>query len=73
MMPPHIIIPDRIAEAASTRGAAENRSLQAQIEYWIRLGKTIEDNPELPIQFIRESLLALDKVEAGNKEEYKFG
>jgi hypothetical protein len=43
-----------------------------QIEYWARLGK-VEDNPELPLQFIKETLLAAQEAKAGMLTPYEFG
>lgn len=37
---------------------AEFRSIPHQIEFWASLGKCALDNPDLPIEFIRETLLS---------------
>jgi len=44
-----------------------------QIEHWARLGKAVEDNPELPVQFIKDTLLAVEEAKAGPLAEYRFG
>jgi hypothetical protein len=36
----------------------ECRSVPQQIEYWARLGKCALDNPDLPIEFVRDVLIS---------------
>jgi hypothetical protein len=64
---------DELIEIAKPRAAAEHRSVPKQIEYWARLGKACEDNPELPLQFIKDTLLALQEAKAGQLTPYQFG
>ena len=64
---------DELIEIAKPHAAAEHRSVPKQIEYWARLGKAVEDNPELPLQFIKDTLLALQEAKAGQLSAYKFG
>ncbi|MDB5774615.1 MAG: hypothetical protein JWP38_748 [Herbaspirillum sp.] len=64
---------DELIDLARPHAAAEHRSMPKQIEYWTRLGKAVEDNPELPIQFIKDTLLAAAGANAGQISEYKFG
>ena len=70
-------IPIRIDESiyneAKKVASAEFRSIPNQIEYWAKLGKCALDNPDLPIEFIKDVLLSklLDKslAESFNFEE----
>lgn len=62
---------DELIDLAKPHAAAEHRSIPKQIEYWARLGKAVEDNPELPIQFIKNTLLAVAEADAGQLSEYK--
>ena len=64
---------DELINLAKPHAAAEHRSVPKQIEYWARLGKAVEDNPELPLQFIKDTLLAIAETNAGQLSEYKFG
>ena len=64
---------DELINLAKPHAAAEHRSVPKQIEYWARLGKAVEDNPELPLQFIKDTLLAIAEANAGQLSEYKFG
>ncbi|MGN0913004.1 MAG: hypothetical protein ACI4OE_06900 [Alphaproteobacteria bacterium] len=62
---------DLIKEAA--RYAKVNlRSLPKQIEYWAMLGRCAEDNPDLPLEFIKECLLAKEDIVQGNVSEFSF-
>ena len=63
---------DELIDLAKPRAAAEHRSVPQQIEYWARLGKAVEDNPELPFQFIKDTLLGIAEANAGQLSEYKF-
>lgn len=63
---------DELIEIAKPHAAAEHRSVPKQIEYWARLGKAVEENPELPLQFIKDTLLAVAEANAGQLAEYKF-
>lgn len=72
-MPITLKLSDDLVEMAKLHAAAEHRSVPKQIEYWARLGKAVEDNSELPFQFIKDSLLALQEVKTGQLAAYKFG
>lgn len=48
---------DLVAEA-KRYGTLNHRSLPKQIEYWSRMGKIAEENPDLPFSMIRDILLA---------------
>lgn len=64
---------DELVDMAKPRAAAEHRSVPKQIEYWARLGKAVEDNPDLPVQFIKSTLVAAAEADAGQLSEYRFG
>lgn len=55
-------IPIRIDEViyneAKKVARSEFRSIPNQIEYWANLGKCALDNPDLPIEFIRDILMS---------------
>lgn len=61
-----------LIEDARHHGSVLKRSIPKQIEYWSRIGKIAEENPDLPYSFIKDILLA--KKEAGEKKlkPYKF-
>ena len=64
---------DELVEMAKPHAAAEHRSVPKQIEYWARLGKAVDDNPGLPVQFIKDTLLAAQEAKAGQLSPYQFG
>jgi len=64
---------DELIELAKPHAISEHRSVSKQIEHWARLGKAVEDNPELPTKFIKNALLAAAEAEAGQLTEYRVG
>ena len=50
-------IGDHLYEQAKVRAKAERRTIARQIEFWAMLGKTALDNPDLPIDFVRDLLV----------------
>lgn len=53
-----IRIDETIYNEAKKIAAAECRSIPNQIEYWAKLGKCALDNPDLPIEFIKDILMS---------------
>jgi hypothetical protein len=53
-----IKISDEFYEIAKWTAEAENRSIAGQVEFWARIGRAAMDNPDLPVDFIRETLIA---------------
>ena len=55
-------MPVRIADAlyaqARAQAQAERRTIAGQIEFWAIVGRTALDNPDLPIDFVRDLLVA---------------
>ena len=49
-----------------------HRSVPRQIEYWVKIGKIAEENPDLSYNFIKDTLMALEEVKRGEVEEYVF-
>jgi ParD-like antitoxin of type II bacterial toxin-antitoxin system len=67
-----IKLSDEFIETAKPHAAATHRSVSKQIEHWARLGKAVEENPELPVRFIQDTLLAVEEAKAGLLTEYQF-
>ncbi len=53
-----IRINDDIYLAAQSVAGAERRSIPQQIEFWALVGKAALENPDLPIDFVRELLIS---------------
>ena len=68
-----IKISDALATDATLFAKIEHRSVAGQVEYWAKLGKIGEDNPDLPISFIKDILLGRAELRAGQKKPYIFG
>ncbi|WP_028995697.1 ParD-like family protein [Azonexus hydrophilus] len=51
-------IEDELYENAKTHAKAECRTISGQIEFWAKVGKTALDNPDLPVDFVRDLLIA---------------
>ena len=66
-------ISNALVEAAKPYAAAMQRSVPKQIEYWARIGKAAEENPDLPVGFIVDILVGIEEDRAGAGTEYKFG
>ena len=66
-------ISKNIVEKARIRSKVENRSLAGQIEYWVKIGKIAEENPDLSFIQIKEILIGLEQLDNEPKTEYQFG
>ena len=66
-------VSDELIELVKPQAAAQHRSIPKQIEYWARLGKIVEENPDLPLQFIKDTLLGLEEAKARQTSAYQFG
>ncbi|MDD2608759.1 MAG: ParD-like family protein [Giesbergeria sp.] len=56
-----IRIDEALYETAKVRAKAEMRSIPQQVAYWAKVGKAALDNPDLPVEFVRDTLLALEE------------
>jgi len=68
-----IKLSDKLVREARRYADVYSRSVPKQIEYWSRIGKIAEENPDLPYRFIKDILIALEEVEDGQVTPYKFG
>ena len=57
---------------ATTRAKAMSRSTAGQIEYWAKIGRIAEENPDLSYAFIKDILIGLAENKAKQTEEYQF-
>lgn len=49
-----------------------HRSTAGQIEYWAKIGQLVEENPDLPYHFIKDTLLGIEELKLGQIEPYVF-
>ena len=66
-----IRIDDSIYFEARKTARAEYRTIPHQIEYWAKIGKCALDNPDLPIEFIKDILVAKEQ-DKSLAEDFKF-
>ncbi len=59
-------------DKAAIMAKALNRTTPKQIEHWAKIGKMMEDNPDLPYEFVKQAVIAKAEKEAGKLEAYSF-
>jgi hypothetical protein len=62
-----------LIEKATIMAKAFNRTPPKQIEHWAKIGEIMEDNPDLPYEFVKQAIIAKAEKEAGKLEPYDFG
>lgn len=62
-----------LVEKATIMGKALNRTMSKQIEHWAKIGEMMEDNPDLPYEFVKQAIISKAEKEAGKLEPYEFG
>lgn len=72
-MPIMVRISDDIATEARIRAAAMSRSVNGQVEYWAKIGRIAEDNPDLPFSVIQGLLISIEQAKNSELEDYQFG
>ena len=65
-------ISDNMLYSAQMVAKVLNRSVAGQIEYWAKIGKISEENPDLTYDMIKDLLISLQEADHGGLEEYKF-
>jgi hypothetical protein len=68
-----IKLSDELIKEARRFGEVYSRSIPKQIEYWSRIGKIAEENPDLTYTFIKDILMAQQEARDGETMPYKFG
>lgn len=64
---------EELVQKASIIAKALNRTTPKQIEHWAKIGEMMEDNADLPYEFVRQAIIAQAEREAGKLETYDFG
>ncbi len=52
---------------AKKEAAVEHRTIAGQIEFWAQVGRACIDNPDLPVNFVIDSLASLETAEKDKK------
>lgn len=63
---------DKIIAEAKIISKSFNRSVAGQIEHWARIGKIVEENPDLTYEFLKNILISQQEADVGNIELYEF-
>jgi len=63
----------KLVTEAKKYSKIENRSVTAQIEYWAKIGKYAEENPDLTYSLIKDLIIGIAELESGESSEYTFG
>jgi hypothetical protein len=66
-----IRISDAEYEAAKKAAKMEHRSIQGQVEFWAKIGRCALNNPDLPIEMIKE-LLLIDLNDQSDTTSFTF-
>lgn len=66
-----IRIDETIYNEAKKVARAEHRTVPHQIEFWAMIGKSALDNPDLPIEFVKELLISKHQ-DRSLAEPFKF-
>ena len=62
-------IEPELYKRAKKEAAVEHRTIAGQIEFWAQVGRACIDNPDLPVNFVIESLASL---EASERDKISF-
>ena len=66
-------LPDILGKKLRIRADLEHRSISEQIKKYIYDALLCEENPDLPLSFIKGTIEAKEEIKAGLSEEYTFG
>ena len=66
-------ISDDLFKKAKIQSKVFKRSIAGQIEYWAKIGQTIEENPDVPLPLIQDILIGREQIKAGQGTPYVFG
>lgn len=66
-------VSDTLVQEAKLYAKLDNRSVKGQIEHWAKIGKCVEENPDLTYGLIKEILIGLEELDQGESSEYIFG
>lgn len=67
-----IKLSDELIIEARKHAVVYSRSIPKQIEYWSRIGKIVEENPDLPFSLIKDVMISLEEIKHGEIEPYVF-
>ncbi len=66
-----IRLPEDLVDDAKKHASLHCRTVPKQIEYWTLLGRVAEENPDLPLSFIKKTLLGIAEAKEGKLTSFK--
>jgi len=63
---------EELYHSAEQFGVVYSRSASKQLEFWAKIGKIAEENPDLSYEFIKELLLAKQEMLDGDVVSFKY-
>ena len=66
-------LPEEIEKRLKMKAKLEHRTISEQIKKYIHDAILCEENPDLPLSFIKETLAAKAEINAGLGKDYQFG
>jgi len=67
-----IRIDQELIDKAKIMAKALDRTTPKQIEHWAKIGEMMEDNPDLPYEFVKQAIIAKAEKDAGKLVAYNF-
>lgn len=71
LMAQSVRLDDDLVNEVKVAAEAAFRSIPKQIEHWVRIGRMVEDNPELSYNLILDILRAEAEVKHGMVTQYR--
>ncbi len=71
-MPHAVKLSDELVQDAQVKAKAMHRSTAGQIEYWSKIGKMAEENPDLNYEMLKDIIISLEEANAGKATPYEF-
>lgn len=68
-----ILISESFYNDAKLIADTQKWTVDQQIEHWGKIGKIMEQNPDLPYNVIKDTLIGLNEAKHGQLEDYVFG
>jgi plasmid stability protein len=66
-------LPDTIEKKIRLKARLQHRTISEQIKKYLCDAIVSDDNPDLPMSFINETIEAKSEIKEGFGQEYKFG
>ena len=61
-----------LVQAAEVAAQHNQRTTAGQIEFWVRLGRALEENPDLSSQMLLDLLIGIEDINQGKIRPYRF-